>query len=238
MAMLINFIVHGYEWATTIMIMGAIPLFYYWRKDNWPFPVLVKRLAGLSSGYLAATACHLFDCGLQISSLTGSISDGIDHIIYSFAKRSYGGIENISENYLPHVNSKISEVLNIYLTANAYLVPASITKLMPSLPPAVLFYHIIILFAVFTIIIALKGKPFSFREGALKNLRAFAIVTCLSILAPLSWFIIFKGHSYDHGFLNPVTWFMPFCLFGFGLIGLTLSSLKISHKRTPHLEWR
>jgi hypothetical protein len=236
LAMLVNFIVHGYEWATTTMVMAAVPLFFYWQKDNWRFLELCKRLLGLLIGYLSGLLVTLSIVAFQVFSITGKFSDGIDHIIYSFAKRSYGGIENIPERLLVTVNSNIIDVFKIYLNAQAYLIPKPIKEILPSHTPAILFYQIIILFIIFTLVIVVKGKPLRFRKGTLKNLRAFTIVTWISILAPFSWYIIFKGHSYIHGFLNPITWFMPFCLFGFGLIGLTLGSLEISRKSNANQE--
>ena len=51
------------------------------------------------------------------------------------------------------------------------------------------------------------------------------ITTCFSILAPLSWFIIFKTHSYVHTEMNYITWYIPFCLFGFGILGIVITRL-------------
>jgi len=235
-AMLVNFIFHGCEWATTTMVMAAVPVFFYWQKDNWRFLELCKRLLGLLIGFLSGLIVIFSIVAFQIASITGKFSNGIDHIIYSFARRSYGGIESIPERLIAAVNSNIFDVLNMYFNAPAYLVPKPVKTIFPSLTQPVLFYQIIILFIFFTLLIGVKGKPFRFRTGTLKNLRAFAIATWVSILAPLSWYIIFKGHSYMHGFMNPITWFMPFCLFGFGLVGLTLGSLKLSRKRSSYQE--
>jgi len=42
-----------------------------------------------------------------------------------------------------------------------------------------------------------------------------------SILAPLSWFVLFKGHSFVHKQQDPIVWFMPFMFYGIGLLGIT-----------------
>lgn len=41
-----------------------------------------------------------------------------------------------------------------------------------------------------------------------------AVLVWTSFLAPLSWFILFKGHSYVHTYLNYVLWFIGFVPFG------------------------
>ena len=43
--------------------------------------------------------------------------------------------------------------------------------------------------------------------------------TWFSILAPLSWFVIFKAHSYIHTHMSFLLWQMPFTFFGFAVFG-------------------
>jgi len=50
---------------------------------------------------------------------------------------------------------------------------------------------------------------------------ALAAMTWVSILAPLSWFIIFKGHAYAHTHMDHIVWYMPFMLLGAALTGST-----------------
>jgi ABC-type multidrug transport system permease subunit len=54
---------------------------------------------------------------------------------------------------------------------------------------------------------------------------ALIFATWFSILAPLSWFIIFKSHSYLHVHMNFIVWQMPFVFFGFAVCGLVVKSL-------------
>jgi hypothetical protein len=51
---------------------------------------------------------------------------------------------------------------------------------------------------------------------------ALIIATWFSILAPLSWFVIFKAHSYIHTHMNYIVWQMPFTLLGFAVCGLVV----------------
>ena len=69
----------------------------------------------------------------------------------------------------------------------------------------------------------LKGVNIS----AQQRKRNLALITTLwvSILAPLSWYVIFKGHSYIHTHMNHILWQMPFTFFGFAVCGVAIKSL-------------
>ena len=65
--------------------------------------------------------------------------------------------------------------------------------------------------------------------------------TWLSILSPVSWFLIFKGQAYVHTFTNYLAWHMPFTLFGYAMcaylvrsMALTLSAASPDPRRIPH----
>jgi len=62
-------------------------------------------------------------------------------------------------------------------------------------------------------------------EGSINKLTALSLALWFSLLAPLSWMVIFKGHSYIHTHMNFITWHMPFTILGFGLMGAFLSLL-------------
>ena len=60
--------------------------------------------------------------------------------------------------------------------------------------------------------------------------KSLLYVTLISSLAPLSWHILAKAHSYVHTHMNHILWYSPFLLLIFVFIGLTISRLKISFK--------
>lgn len=49
--------------------------------------------------------------------------------------------------------------------------------------------------------------------------------TWFSLLAPLSWFVIFKAHSHIHVGMNQIAWHMPYVLFGFAIVGRVCGSI-------------
>jgi hypothetical protein len=52
----------------------------------------------------------------------------------------------------------------------------------------------------------------------LKRKDFLSLAVAFSILAPLSWFIIAKGHSYIHDHMNFVLWYLPYISFGMMLL--------------------
>jgi len=60
------------------------------------------------------------------------------------------------------------------------------------------------------------------------------VTTAFSALAPLSWFVLAKGHSYIHRHMNYVLWHMPFTLIGFVMCGFFVSLMvkRVSEGRT------
>ena len=57
------------------------------------------------------------------------------------------------------------------------------------------------------------------------NFNALIITFWVSIIAPLSWFILFKSHSYIHTHMNFIVWYMPFALLGYVLLGYLFSEI-------------
>jgi hypothetical protein len=224
-AILVNFIFNGYEWVTTTLIMATIPFFYYWRKDEWPLRKLVRRLSWLIAGSLASLFATFSVLIFQISRVKGSLSEGIDWIIFSFQKRSYGNADALPEVYAKQVNHNLVDVFYSYFKATAFRLPSWLTGILPSYLHKVFFWEIILVFLIFSVLIFFKGNPLrlpSARKNLLVNL---SVTTWISILAPFSWYVIFKGHAWSHSHINYITWFMPFCLFGLAMAGATISSL-------------
>lgn len=208
LAVLTGLLFRGYEHVTSFLFMGLVPLFYYWYKDRWPFKRLLLRIGGISAGSFLALLFTLLILSLQISAVQGSFSEGIDHIIYSFLKRSYGGHADIPERIIQQVSSSYKEVFSIYLNGIALLIPFK-----------VLFYQLLILFFFATLTGLAIVSFFDSSPYEANRLKALLITTWMAILGPVSWFIVFKGHAYSHGHMDHLVWYMPFYFFGIILTG-------------------
>jgi hypothetical protein len=90
------------------------------------------------------------------------------------------------------------------------------------------FLHLNILFAIASAIFLFKNRT-TMEVTTLKNGQALIATTWYSIIAPLSWLIIFKPTSYTHDAIFPIVWQMPFTLLGFAVCGYVLQNLFKSH---------
>jgi hypothetical protein len=225
LAILVNFVINGYEWVTTTLIMASIPFFYYWRKEDWPFKKLARQLTWLIAGSLASLLATFTILAFQVSQVKGKFADGIEWIIFSFQKRSYGGSEVLEEVYNKQTAHPLYEVFLRYLSGPAFRFPHFIANRMPWFLDQVFYAELIALFMLATFLAVYRRNPLKLSPVGKKVLKDLSWATWIAVLAPFSWFIIFKGHAWSHYHINYITWFMPFCLFGLALVGKTLSYL-------------
>jgi peptidoglycan/LPS O-acetylase OafA/YrhL len=87
------------------------------------------------------------------------------------------------------------------------------------------YTHLLALFAAASLVVWRRGRGD-------RRCRALVVTTWLSLLAPLSWLVVFKAHSQDHTHMNFVVWQMPFTLLGFALVGAAARLLSAG-SRSP-----
>jgi Na+/H+-translocating membrane pyrophosphatase len=151
----------------------------------------------------------------QLSTLKGSFFYGLKYMLYCFLKRSHGNSSDFPEGFKASLESNVFDVLRTYLNAHGISIGRQSFH----------FNTIIIIFIIFSLISIFSKKisPTNYKYRS-KNI-ALIITTWVSILAPLSWFIVFQAHSYIHTTFDEIVWYMPFTLFGTALIGSVSSAL-------------
>lgn len=219
LVVLFSFIYNGFEWVTTTLIMTAVPFFYYWRMGQWPFARLAKRIGWLVAGSLASVMITFSILIYQIAQVKGTISKGIEWLIFSFQKRTYGGGEDLPEVFEKQIDHSIWEVFLINLGGVAFPFPAFISQHVPRYFGGILFAEILFILLIITFLIFYRRNFLKIKEENRKWLQNLSIVTWISLLAPFSWFVIFKGHAWSHHHINYITWWMPFGLFVMALLG-------------------
>lgn len=215
----------GFEYMTTVLIMLSVPLVFYAILYKWNVKFLFQRFLSLVLGALSATLVSMVILIIQISTTTGSTSSGFKHLILSFTKRTSGtqSVETPIE-YQDSLNSNLSEVLQKYWNGSAINLNEWSLLGWENLWD-IEFGELLLIFLFFSALafVAKNLSPTTYKNGE-KN-KALIITTWFSIIAPLSWFVIFKGHSYIHTHMNFIVWYMPFCLFGYASIGSVFYSL-------------
>ena len=228
-AVFIKCLFNGYEYITTILIMMITPYIYYGIYNKWTVWKFAKRILVASIGGIAGTLVSMIILVFQISVIRGELIYGLQHIVYSFGKRAYGNPDQYPAVYKASLEANTFSVVMIYLKGVWFDLNNFLTVSSPILSRFGLklsFAHLIVLYFLITILgVFLLYKYAENNDDHRNKLQGLIGVTWFSILAPLSWFIIFKGHSYIHTNMNYITWHMPFTLFGFALVGFVIKLL-------------
>ena len=216
-AVSIKCFINGFEYITTTLVMMMVPFVYYVILDKWSRRQFVKwtLAAGLGSG--VAIFLSLIMLCFQIGAAKDGFMDGVEHVIWSFGKRTYGEAADFPPVYAASLNAGTLSVVMTYMNGiffdfNNYL---SVTnEFVSNAVLKIRYYYLIVLF------IAMSALLF-WRSHADRRHHYIALIcaTWFSILAPLSWFVIFKAHSYIHTHMSFLLWQMPFTLFGFAVFG-------------------
>jgi len=217
-SVLVKCVFTGYEYITTTLVMMMVPYIYYsvlnrYKLDQFIFGFII------SIGFaLIAILMSFVILSFQISMIKGSLLDGINHLVNSFEKRSYGDPNDFSPIYSPSLNSNIFSVVFTYLEGSLFGLNKYSNPIISNLIKKINFLFLIILFLIMTGTLLLIGKNCSFEKIQRVNI---ALISSLwfSILAPLSWFVLFKAHSFIHTHMNFIVWHMPFTFFGFSICG-------------------
>ena len=231
-AVSIKCFINGYEYITTTLIMMITPCIYYTILDKWNRNLCLKWMYTTAAGTGAAIFLSLIMLCFQIGAVKGGFVDGIEHVIWSFGKRTYGEAEDFPPVYAASLEAGTIGVvitylngvffdLNNYISIKESFVSKHIFKIR--------YYYLIVLFIATTIPLFLNRKKMI--EDQWKQTSTLFWTTWFSILAPLSWFVIFKAHSYIHTHMSFLLWQMPFTLFGFAALGVVVRTLFIRNRQ-------
>lgn len=214
----------GYEYMSTILISTVVPLIYFAIKDSWTLKTFITRfvLVGISGlvGFFTAIFMHL----VQLANTLGSFSKGLEHLWYTIAKRTHGDPNTVHEAYRASLESNVFGVILKYLSGTGFDLNSLI-----GFGGKLSFADLIFLIIVLSIFGFMATRKKVFNIDSKKHL-ALNLTLWVSILAPLSWHVLAKGHSYIHGHMNHVLWYIPFLLLGFVYIGYLLVSIYYRYK--------
>lgn len=202
----------GYEYITTTLIMFMMPIIFYSLSDNWSLLKFFKIAFSAAFGAIIGIIVSILVLLFQLSHLNSQKINGWNYLLETFTRRSYDNPNKyLDPVYNQSMKSSVWEILKIYFNGNQFVFKSHNFNLSIS------FFHCICVLIIATFFILLKYNS--------KKYIALTITLWISILAPLSWFVIFKSHSYIHTHMNFIVWYMPFMLFGFVLIGNCVSQL-------------
>jgi hypothetical protein len=215
---------NGYEYITAALMMMVVPFLYACVREQTGLRFFLKGLATAVLGSCLAILGSMTILCFQIYTVEGSLLAGVDHILFSLLGRTYANPQDFPAGYAAGLQANPIDVVatylrGIYLDLNHYVrVPSGfVTNFFFQTR----YLYLILLFAASSALLLYLVR----KTSADIRRRALALSAAMgfSILAPLSWLIIFKAHSYVHTFMNNIVWEMPFTIYGFAVCGLALA---------------
>ncbi len=198
----------GYEYLSTILLASCVPLIYFDVKQGLRLNLIFQKMFVLGG---AGVGAFLTVVMVHARVRADSFTMGLHMIASDVVRRTYplGQGESLSLQGVPNQVS-FADVIKPYFfqwnQASPFLarVPLSFSAVM-------------FVFIVSAILLIGKGQPKS---------KGLGYSFLFSLFAPLSWFILAKGHSYHHTHMNFVLWHLPTALVG----GVCLSYLVFPGK--------
>lgn len=189
----------GYEFLSTVMLAMLSPIIYFSIKNKTPYKQTVRYILELGlvavGGFISAFSMHI----IQLVSIFGSLPEAWGAIFNSISTRTGVGI-NLDEVNGMILDSLMSSRLEVFIR---YSLGASSIFIIIFIVASLLGWHML--------------KKARYKNEEKRTIQALLITTWFSFLAPASWFILAKAHSYIHTNINFVLWDLPFKIFGFAL---------------------
>ena len=216
-AIFIKCLFTGYEYITSTLVMMVVPVVYYFVLRRVNFRDSLKGLVTIGLGAVLGLLLSFGILFFQIMSVQGHWGDGVEHIIYALKRRTYADPHDLPPAYAPDMEAGPLSVIGTYLDGS--FLDVKIHLLSNLYIIEIKYFYLIILFVAMSVMLYINRKRYVAEKEERKPI-ALICATWFSILAPLSWFIIFKAHSHSHTHMNYIVWQMPFVIFGFALCGL------------------
>jgi hypothetical protein len=214
---------NGYEFITTTLVMMVVPLVYYALLRGWGLRRLAIGLAVAACAACLAVLLTFVILSLQVAAVDGTMADGIRHILFSFEKRSYADPAAFPEDLAFGLNADLRWVLTGYLAGTLvdfnYWLPAPGQFVAEHVYQVKFWYLPSFLLAASVVLLTAQGRGATAQPS---RAAALAGAAWFSLLAPLSWYIIFKAHAAMHGHLDYIVWHMPFTIFAVAASALAL----------------
>ncbi|WP_432669213.1 hypothetical protein [Pseudomonas umsongensis] len=183
----------GYEYLSAITIFACAPFvvgpFFRSEKKDYIYNIRMAVWVGLLCvlGFMCAIIIH---AGMR----GDSVLDGIANIIeQDVKKRTYGDPAGFDPILRASLTASVADVLGIYWWKWATPLFAGISAI---------FLNVGVAFV-------LAGACYSLAKRRVSDAKVFALVV-ITLLCPLSWFVLAKGHSFVHVQLNYVLWYFGF----------------------------
>ena len=232
LAFLFHMCFHTFEYISTMGIASITPFIFYGllKQDSTE---LFQRTFRAGCSYFAAITIGVLLLLVQYKTLNQTaISEGSDHILHKVQQRAIGiKIDQIAidtaetgrKRQVLMVKQKAQqasygEVIKIFFNDTAI---GQFEK--NQLKYRTRYSGFMYLFGISGLILSMM---LFFKKNKDSSKIISLLLSCLfSFLAPLSWWVIFKPHSYHHAHFVVFAWMLPFTIFGFMIVGYAIEQI-------------
>jgi hypothetical protein len=215
---------NGYEYITTALVMMTVPFIFYSILHRIDIKQFFKGSLAIISGASVAILVSVLLLVIQVGLAQGNMSAGLRHLTSTFEKRTYGDTGDFNSEFSDSLEASTFGVVRNYVNGSYLDIrPKADASDSPEADSVIKirYSHLIVSFVIMSIVALFALGKNKTPEQQQRDM-ALVAATWFSILAPLSWFIIFKSHSYIHTHVNYVVWQMPFTFFGFAVWGIVV----------------
>ncbi len=236
-SVLIKCFINGFEYITTTLLMMVTPCIYYAIFNKWRRHQYLKWTLATVCGSGVAIFFSLTLLCFQIGAAKDGFMDGVEHVVWSFGKRTYGEAQDYPAVYAASLEAGTMGVVITYMNGvffdlNNYL--SNTNAFVSNFLLKVRYAYLIVLFIFMSALLFLHSKKMMSERR--QSYIALIWTMWFSILAPLSWYVIFKAHSYIHTHMSFLLWQMPFTLFGFAVFGSALIAWTKRNEEKSEME--
>lgn len=218
-AFIIKLMFSGLEFISTAMLTPFIPILYYSWLERDKLIDFIKKSLKATGAVVGAVVLQFLVLILQLKVYLGTFAAAYSYIMNAFVRRAsfQSGLTDYDHGERFADSGSLSflwnNVLKDYLRGDVFF--------WEFFPPGFQFFfaYLIGLFILAGGAICILNK----RKNSERKFNALLIATAVSIACPMSWYIIFKEHSFWHPQIDYIIWYMPFLLLGFAVIGVGIS---------------
>lgn len=212
---------NGYEYITTALIMLSVPFVFYAIQRRMDLRAIFRGAASVGLGASAGLILSVVILLIQIGAAQGNLLGGIEHLTATLEKRTYGDASDFNSEFADSLQANPLGVTWNYVNGPYLELGNASGSAGQASVIEVRYGHLIVSFAVMSLL-ALFAWTRTHSPADRQRDIALVGAAWFSMLAPLSWFVIFKSHSYIHTHVNFLIWQMPFTLFGFAVWGVVI----------------
>lgn len=192
-----------FEFVSTVMIAMMIPYILKCLDEKYNIRETIKVFIYPTIG---AICSFIVVSLIKFTMLIGeykSIDVAKSVFMDAISRRMTGGENSMDPTIVEGVQSSYIEVFKIMSKYSAFALKNVFS---------ITYIGIIALFVIMFIFAFIMYRRTNINVIKANKIKSLGITTSISLLAPISWFILAKPHTYVHNLHCTITWFIPFVI--------------------------